>query len=100
MVLFLLLHYVGLGAVIAASLVLRMWDLVSINGVVFLVLVRLERVLCRTRYTVPLPVYADGKLGVAAEQTVVEPQAAETSVMEPQAAEPVELLVGAEPLAA
>ena len=63
MVLFLLLHYVGLGGVIVLSLVYRMLDLALINGLVFLMLVRLEMVLCAKRYTVPMPVWADGTVG-------------------------------------
>lgn len=76
MVLFLLLHVFGLGTVIVASVVYGMWDLALINGLVFLVLLRLEMVLCAKRYTVPLPVYADGTVGTAAveEMPSTEPE--------------------------
>ena len=71
MFLFLLLHYIGLSGVTVVSIVLGMWDLSVINSLVFLMLVRLEMVLCAKRYTVPMPVYADGRVGAAALQ---EPQ--------------------------
>ena len=63
MVVFLFLHFFGLGGVIVLSLIHRMYDLALINGLVFLMLLRLEIVLCAKRYTVPMPVWADGTVG-------------------------------------
>lgn len=75
---FLVLHVFGLGAVLIVSAVLGMWDLVIVNSLVFLVLVRLEMVLCAKRYTVPMPVYADGSIGNApAEESVNKMPSAE-----------------------
>lgn len=65
MLAFLVLHVVGLTSVIVVSMVYGMWDLVLVNSLVFLALIRLETVLCAKRYTVPLPVYADGTVGAA-----------------------------------
>lgn len=68
MVVFLFLHFFGLGSVIVLSLIHRMFDLALINGLVFLMLLRLEIVLCAKRYTVPMPVWADGRVGEAMEE--------------------------------
>ena len=68
MVVFLFLHFFGLGGVIVLSLIHRMFDLALINGLVFLMLLRLEMVLCAKRYTVPMPVWADGTVGEAMEE--------------------------------
>lgn len=73
---FLVLHVVGLGTMIVVCVALGMWDLAVINSLVFLMLVKLEMVLCRARYTAPMPVYADGTVGVAAYPSMVgEPSA-------------------------
>lgn len=69
---FLLLHVFGLGAVIIMSLRHGAWDLAVVNGLVFLMLARLERMLCAKRYTEPMPVYSDGRVGAAGEPSVVE----------------------------
>ena len=53
----LVLHYLGLGSVIVAALSFGMWDLVLINGLVFLGLLWMEIVLCSKRYTVPMPIW-------------------------------------------
>lgn len=84
MLAFLVLHMFGLGSAIAASVVYGMWDLVLVNSLVFLVLVKMETVLCVKRYTVPLPVYADGTVGAA--------QPRETETVEPvELMQPIEL---------
>ena len=57
MVFILLLHYLGLGGVIAASFALGMYDLAIINSVAFLTLIGAERALCAKRYTAPMPVW-------------------------------------------
>lgn len=81
---FLVLYAVGLGTMIVVCVALGMWDLVVINSLVFLMLAKLEMVLCRARYTVPMPVYADGTVGAAPECVTVEPQAEKTSVEAPE----------------
>lgn len=82
MLAFLVLHVVGLLSVIAVSVVYGMWDLVIINSLVFLVLIRLEMVLCAKRYTVPLPVYADGTVG---NVKVEEPEPKPVESVQPSA---------------
>ena len=92
MVLFLLLHYVGLGGVIVLSLIHQMFDLALINGLVFLMLLRLEMVFCAKRYTVPMPVWADGRVGEAMEEipSMERPVMAQ-HVMEPAVDHPKEM---------
>lgn len=84
MVLFMLLHGVGLGGAIIMSLLYGAWDLVVVNGLVFLVLLWLERGLVGKRYTVPLAVYTDGKVGTAAVEEPCE------AVSQPKAEELVQ----------
>ena len=86
MVLFLLLHYVGLGGVIVASLIFGAWNLALVNSLVFLMLVKLEIVLAGKRYTVPMPVYADGRVGavVVQEPQIEKPVHGPSVKMKPQ----------------
>ena len=94
MVVFLFLHFFGLGGVIVLSLIHRMYDLALINGLVFLMLLRLEIVLCAKRYTVPMPVWADGTVGEKAameEMPSMKRPSLERPAMAPAVDQPKEM---------
>ena len=67
-VVLLLLHYLGLGGMIAITILLKMYDLAIVNGVVFLMLSGLEVALCKRRakvyQTVPVKSEAATAIGV------------------------------------
>lgn len=85
---FLVLHVLGLGAAIVVSVVYGAWDLVLVNSLVFLVLVRLEMVLVGKRYTIPMPVStstpASPVFEKREEMQAVTPQAEEMQAATPQ----------------